>query len=155
MYCYYHITRLQSTMPDSQPNITKASHIVTIVTFLILSYTVNACVSLHDEQRDIIDAREILNSPANVADCLRASLEKGNVGLARSIIGMYDSQHDAVMVEVLEEELRRLKQLQGEIVQSESTCEPVAKWGQNETHLFLSLKMSHRWDSPPCLNTKH
>lgn len=39
-------------------------------------------------------------------------------------------------------------------MQSESTVEPVAKWGQNETHLFLSLKMSHRWDSPPCLNTK-
>lgn len=44
--------------------------------------------------------------------------------------------------------------MQEEIVLSESTCEPVTKWGQNESHIFLSMKMSHRWDSPPCLNTK-
>jgi hypothetical protein len=31
----------------------------------------------------------------------------------------------------------------------------VIKWGQNESHIFISMKMSHRWDSPPCLNTKH
>ena len=28
------------------------------------------------------------------------------------------------------------------------------KWGQNKSHIFLTLKTSHRWDSPPCLNTK-
>lgn len=68
---------------------------------------------------------------------------------------LYDLQHQKAMERVVEEELLRLKQLQAEVVQSESTCEPVAKWGQNTTHLFVSLKMSHRWDSPPCLNTKH
>jgi hypothetical protein len=112
------------------------------------------CVTIHGEQREIIDAREILNSEVNIADCMRFSLQKGNTALARSIVELYDSQHQKVMERVVEEELLRLKQLQTEVVQSESTCEPVAKWGQNTTHLFVSLKMSHRWDSPPCLNTK-
>ena len=28
------------------------------------------------------------------------------------------------------------------------------KWGQNNSHVFINIKTSHRWDSPPCLNTK-
>ena len=28
------------------------------------------------------------------------------------------------------------------------------KWGQNQTHVFITFKLSHRWDSPPCLNTQ-
>lgn len=34
-----------------------------------------------------------------------------------------------------------------------STCEPVIKWAQNLTHLFIAVKLSHRWDSPPCSTT--
>jgi hypothetical protein len=45
-------------------------------------------------------------------------LQKGNVALARSIIALYDSQHEAAMTGVIEQEIWRLKQLQGEIVQS-------------------------------------
>lgn len=35
-----------------------------------------------------------------------------------------------------------------------SETEPILKWGQNRTHLFISFKLSHRWDSPPCLYTQ-
>ncbi len=36
----------------------------------------------------------------------------------------------------------------------ETNCQPVLKWGQNNTHIFLTMKLSHRWDSPPCLYTQ-
>lgn len=50
--------------------------------------------------------------------------------------------------------MTRLKIIQQSIVLTQSNCEPVVKWGQNLTHVFITMKMSHRWDSPPCLNTK-
>lgn len=44
--------------------------------------------------------------------------------------------------------------MEKELIQGESKCPPVIKWSQNMTHLFISMKMSHRWDSPPCLTTQ-
>ena len=39
------------------------------------------------------------------------------------------------------------------IILTKSTCEPVLKWAQNSSHIFVAAKLSHRWDSPPCLKT--
>jgi len=47
-----------------------------------------------------------------------------------------------------------LENLEELIVLGESQTEPVLKWGQNMTHIFITFKLSHRWDSPPCLNSK-
>lgn len=57
------------------------------------------------------------------------------------------------MADLLKSEIKRLQTIQSYIVQSKSTCEPVLKWAQNLTHIFVAIKLSHRWDSPPCLNT--
>jgi hypothetical protein len=35
-----------------------------------------------------------------------------------------------------------------------TNLEPVVKWAQNHSHVFLSFKLSHRIDSPPCVNIK-
>lgn len=39
------------------------------------------------------------------------------------------------------------------MIQTKTTCEPVLKWAQNLTHIFVAAKLSHRWDSPPCLKS--
>ena len=57
------------------------------------------------------------------------------------------------MTDLLDEEIKRLETIQSFIIQSKSTCEPVLKWAQNLTHIFVAAKLSHRWDSPPCLRT--
>jgi hypothetical protein len=31
---------------------------------------------------------------------------------------------------------------------------PTLRWGQNESHVFLIWKLSHRWDAPPCTSTQ-
>jgi hypothetical protein len=41
------------------------------------------------------------------------------------------------------------------VVLTKTRCEPVLKWAQNHTHIFLAIKLSHRWDSPPCLKSIH
>ena len=46
-----------------------------------------------------------------------------------------------------------MKDIQKWIVLERTTCEPTIKWAQNESHIFLTIKLSHRWDSPPCLNS--
>lgn len=35
-----------------------------------------------------------------------------------------------------------------------SNLEPFVKWAQNASHIFLGFKLSHRADSPPCVNVK-
>ena len=35
-----------------------------------------------------------------------------------------------------------------------SVIEPSMKWAQNMTHIFIHFKLSHRLDSPPCVNIK-
>jgi hypothetical protein len=45
--------------------------------------------------------------------------------------------------------------LEEEIVLGTSLAEPAIKWFQNKTHVFVTMKLSHRWDSPPCLNTQN
>lgn len=35
-----------------------------------------------------------------------------------------------------------------------STIEPFLCWAQNMTHVLMSVKLSHRTDSPPCVNVK-
>lgn len=36
----------------------------------------------------------------------------------------------------------------------QSTIEPFLCWAQNMTHILVSVKLSHRTDSPPCVNVK-
>lgn len=132
----------------------KLGLLLLVATVLSCLQSAEGCLSLHGEEREIMDAREMLNEEGNIASCLRRSLEKGNIGLAKSIIEVYDDQHEKLFISIYEKELNRLKLINEEIVLGESACEPVLKWGQNDTHLFISMKMSHRWDSPPCLSTK-
>jgi len=55
---------------------------------------------------------------------------------------------------VFQQELKRLEILEEEIILGTSETEPILKWGQNRTHVFVTFKLSHRWDSPPCLYTQ-
>ena len=57
------------------------------------------------------------------------------------------------MTELLNAEIIRLESIQQYVIQTKSTCEPVLKWAQNLSHIFVAVKLSHRWDSPPCLKT--
>jgi hypothetical protein len=47
------------------------------------------CLALKGDQRDIIDAREMLNTEENVMNCMTLSLLKGRVGQTRSILDLY------------------------------------------------------------------
>lgn len=70
--------------PDSRQSFKITSLYLTAL--LLLTHTATACLSLHGEEREVLDAREILNSENNIASCLRDSLAKGNIGMARSIV---------------------------------------------------------------------
>lgn len=57
------------------------------------------------------------------------------------------------MVQLLDQEIKRLKTMDEYVILTRTTCEPVLKWAQNHTHVFIAAKLSHRWDSPPCLKS--
>lgn len=60
-----------------------------------------------------------------------------------------------MLIQKYEEEILRLNLLEDDIILEESTCEPILKWSQNMSHIFITIKTSHRWDSPPCLYSKN
>ena len=38
-------------------------------------------------------------------------------------------------------------------IENMQTLAPVHRWGQNDTHVLISVKFAHRWSSPGCLDT--
>lgn len=85
--------------------------------------------------------------------CFSYLIEKGEYESIDALEQSLNDDEEKIMAELLNEEIKRLESIQSNIIQGKSTCEPVLKWAQNMTHLFVAAKLSHRWDSPPCLKT--
>ena len=59
------------------------------------------CLTLHGEEKDIIDAREMLNTKENVMNCMFLSLANGRIGQTRSILDLYEEQYQSQMIAML------------------------------------------------------
>jgi hypothetical protein len=76
--------------------------IITLLTASLATCSLPPCLTLRGEEHDIVDAREMLNTEGNILNCMLMSLEKGQLGQARSILDLYDKQYPQQLATMLE-----------------------------------------------------
>jgi hypothetical protein len=80
-------------------------------------------------------------------------VSKGWVDTIEDIQHRLSDQEMDNLMSMLRDDVSRLQKLEEQVILGKSVCEPVVKWAQNQTHVMVAVKLSHRWDSPPCTNT--